>query len=93
MKFDGAIVSEQGVKFAIAVVENGVFYNSDSYIDQIRNRFVPYFPDVPILLMSTDRKGRIVYHGRTDLTLILAGLDFRKINWKRYNANDLKSHL
>jgi hypothetical protein len=87
MEFDGALVSEQGITFAIVIVENGIFYNSDSYIDQIRNSFVPFFPNVPIVLMSTDRKGRLVYHGRTDLTLFLAGLDFRKINWKHYSAS------
>lgn len=87
MEFDGALVEEQGKVFAIAVVENGVFYNSDNYIDQIRNRFSPYFPNVPIILMSTDRKGRIVYHGKTDLTQFLAGLDFRKINWKHYKVS------
>lgn len=87
MEFEGALIQEQGVTFAVAVVENGLFYNSDDYIDQIRDTFVPYFPNVPIVLVSKDRKGRPVYHGRTELTLFLAGLDYRKIDWKQYHAS------
>ena len=86
MQFDGAVVREQGVTFAIVVVKRHVLDNRNVADATIRG-FWPAFPGLPIVLMGEDNLGRATYHGRSDITRFLAQVPKSCIPWKRYSLN------
>lgn len=86
MQFDGAVIKEQGVTFAIVVVKPSVL-NSSTTRENTRNGFSSVFPGMPIILMAQNGRGRPTYHGRTDIVNFLANIDPRRIPWKIYTMN------
>lgn len=85
MKFDGALITEQGITFAIAIVKQHVLTSSDR--EAVRQSFMPIFGNVPIVLMSQDSKGTPKYHGRTDIVNFLANIQISRIPWKTYTVS------
>lgn len=86
MQFDGAVIKEQGVTFAIIVVKPSVL-NSITSRENTRDSFSSVFPGMPIILMSQDGRGVPTYHGRTDIVNFLANIDHRRIPWQTYKMN------
>lgn len=85
MHFDGALVKEQGVTFAIAVVKSYVLSSPDR--EEVRSDYARFFPlGIPIILMAQDSRGVPTYHGRKDIVNFLANIDYRRIPWKTYSA-------
>lgn len=84
--FDGALLKEQGVTFAIVVVKPRVL-NSSNEIQSTRAGFSRHFPGVPIILMAQDQRGTPTYQGRTDIVRFLANISPSRIPWKRYSLN------
>ncbi|MED0687932.1 hypothetical protein [Anoxybacillus ayderensis] len=86
MQFDGALVKEQGVTFAIVVVKRHVLNNSIER-EEAREAFSLYFPPgIPIILMAQDSRGIPTYHGRKDIVKFLANIHPSQIPWKRYTV-------
>jgi len=85
MQFDGALIKEQGVTFAIGVVKPYVINNSLES-QSARIVFGRYFPGVPIVLMAQPSGGRPVYQGRTDIVNFLSRISPSRIPWKTYSA-------
>lgn len=85
MQFDGAVIKEQGVTFAVVVVKPTVLNSSNR--ESVRNEFAGFFPGVPVVLMSQDGKGIPTYHGRRDIVRFLSNVNPRRIPWKRYSMN------
>jgi hypothetical protein len=85
MQFDGALINEQGVDFAIVVVKPGVLGSTSR--EQTRQSFSRYFPGVPIILMAQNNRGIPTYHGRPDIVKFLASINPGRIPFKRYEAN------
>jgi hypothetical protein len=86
MQFEGAVVTEQGVTFAIVVVKRPVVDSSTEAGKAIRF-YQKYFPGLPVVLMAQDPRGTPTYRGgRRDIVKFLASIDFRRIPWKRYTA-------
>ncbi|MGV2085678.1 hypothetical protein [Rhizobium sp. K7/93] len=56
MQFEGALVREQGVTFAIVIVKPHVL-NSGPQADEVAYSFQPAFPGVPIVLMARKTAG------------------------------------
>ncbi len=83
MQIDGAVIKEQGVKFAIVTVKMSVFGSAEQR-DQIQRSCSVIFPGMPIVLMAQDAKGRPKYYGRTDIVKFLAHVHPSRIPWKRY---------
>ena len=54
MQFDGALIKEQGQKFAIAVVNGSVGNGGDRALRETAASFAPVFSGVPIVLMWQD---------------------------------------
>jgi hypothetical protein len=81
--FNGALIKEQGVTFAIVVVKSSVL-NSSSKTKEARESFQHFFPNVPIILMAQDSKGIPKYQGRTDIVKFLASIHPSRIPWKKY---------
>lgn len=87
MQIDGALITEQGVTFAIVVVKSHVL-NSDFSANQARNQFSTLFPvGTPIILMAQNSRGVPTYHGRKDIVKFLAKIHPSRIPWRRYTIS------
>jgi len=86
MQVQGAIVKEQGVKFAIVVVKRHVVQNSLQAIKAIRS-FDALFLGMPIVLMAQDNRGTPTYYGRRDIVRFLSSVPISAIPWKKYTFN------
>ena len=84
MQFEGAVIKEQGVTFAIVIVKSYVL-NSNSECDNARRSFRSIFPGVPIILMAQDSRGIPTYQGRPDIVKFLSHIHPSRIPWERYN--------
>lgn len=81
--FEGAVVTEQGVTFAIVVVKHHVTQSSHES-DRVRESFQPHFPGLHVVLASQDSRGTFRYQGRKDLASFLASIDASRIPWRKY---------
>lgn len=86
MQFEGAVIREQGVTFAVVVVKDRVL-NSTNEANQTIARFGSVFPGMPVVLMAQDGYGRPTYYGRPDISKFLASVSPSRIPWKRYTLN------
>jgi hypothetical protein len=86
MRFEGAVIKEQGVTFAIVCVKEEVLRNSNR-IQETRSTFVPAFRGIPVILMAQDNRGRATYQGRPDIVNFLASISVQQIPWKEYTLN------
>lgn len=85
MTFEGAVVREQGVTFAVVVVKPQVVENRSEAANAIR-AFQPHFPGLPVVLMGQDAWGRATYFGRSDIANFLANVPVGAIPWRRYTV-------
>lgn len=83
MTFDGALIREQGVIFALVVVKHHVV---QSRIEAVRaiSSFQPCFPGVPIVLVGQDSWGMPTYFGRFGIARFMASVPMSAVPWKRY---------
>jgi len=86
MKFQGALIKEQGQTFAIVIVKPNVLQNSFD-ANNARNSFSPVFPGVPIVLMAQNTRGIPTYQGRTDIVNFLARVPMASIPWREYSIS------
>lgn len=86
MRFQGAVVKEQGVTFAVVIVKKSVLDSGSSACSAAQRSFQPFFPGLPIVLMAQDGQGIPGYFGRSDISKFLANIDFRRIPWREYTA-------
>ena len=86
MKFQGALVKEQGVTFGIVSVKPHVLNNS-SEADSMRNFGMHAFGPVPIILMAQNARGIPTYLGRRDIVKFLAKIPMQAIPWREYTLN------
>lgn len=82
MQLEGAVITEQGQKFAIVIVKPHVLNSSER--DSTSKEFSNYFPGMPIILMAQNSKGIPTYYGRKDIVAFLAKLQISQIPWKRF---------
>jgi hypothetical protein len=83
MRFEGALINEQGKRFAVVRVPESIF-ESKVKIQQERARYDEVFPDVPIILVCQDSKGRTRYHGKTEIVRFLSKVGSHRIPWREY---------
>lgn len=86
MKFQGAVIREQGITFAIVIVKKHVLDNPHSAQEAIQS-FAPVFPGCPVVLMAQDHQGRASYYGRRDISQFMATVPLSAIPWKEYTLN------
>ena len=86
MKFQGAIIKEQGVTFAVVIVKEHIIKNPTEAKNTIHS-FQPIFPGLPIVLMAQDYRGTPTYYGRSDISKFLANIPIDAIPWKEYSIN------
>lgn len=85
-QFEGAVIREQGVTFAIVVVRQSVL-QSTTEANRAIHSFQPAFPGMPVVLMAQDGRGRPTYFGRRDLSQFMANVPLQAVPWKRYTIN------
>jgi len=86
MQFEGAVIREQGVTFAVVIVQKHVVDNhfeADGAIQSLGS----VFPGMPVVLMAQDTGGRPTYYGRRDISQFMASVPLQAIPWRRYNYN------
>ncbi len=82
MEFDGAKIIEQGVTFAIVAVKSSALTSPAK--ENIRASFIPFFGNIPIVLMAQNARGIPTYDGRRDIVRFLANINPVRIPWKHY---------
>ncbi len=84
MVVHGAVIIEQGVTFAIVVVKQLVTQYT-ARATKFRQELQPFFPRMPIILMSQDNEGNPHYYGRRDIVEFLKTVPLDRIPWKTYH--------
>jgi hypothetical protein len=82
---EGAIVEEQGVTFAVAIVRAAVL-SSPSQRDEAVVEFSAVFDGLPTILMAQDGQGRRTYYGRNDLVDFMASVPLEAVPWSRFDV-------
>lgn len=83
IKFQGAVIKEQGVNFAIVSVKENVVQNKNEANSAIRN-FTSVFSGIPIVLMAQNFRGAPTYYGRRDIVDFLSRIPISSVPWKNY---------
>lgn len=86
MKFQGALIKEQGVTFGIVIVKPHVLTQA-SAADEMRRFGVSAFGAIPIVLMAQNHRGIPTYQGRKDIVNFLAGVPMHAIPWREYTLS------
>jgi hypothetical protein len=86
MQFEGAVVKEQGVTFAVVIVKKHVVDDVNEAQQAIR-AFSGAFPGLPVVVMGQDARGKATYYGRRDIVNFLANVPVQCIPWKKYDWN------
>jgi hypothetical protein len=84
MTFEGAVIREQGVTFAVVIVKEHVVNNSFE-ADRAIQAFQPAFPGIPVVLMAQDYRGVPTYYGRRDLSQFMANVPLECVPWAKYS--------
>ena len=85
MTFQGAVIREQGVTFAVVIVKKHVI-DSSTEAGRAIAAFQPVFPGLPVVLMAQDARGTPTYFGRQDIARFLASVPLSAIPWKEYTV-------
>lgn len=84
MKFQGALIKEQGVTFGIVVVRPYVL-STPQEAEKARNLGKKAFGPLPIVLMAQNSRGTPTYQGPKDIVNFLAKIPFYSIPWREYS--------
>lgn len=84
MTFEGALIRERGITFAIVVVKASATFTT-SGAQELIVAYQRFFPGIPIILMSQDGRGTPRFLGRRDIVQFLSNVSISRIPWKRYN--------
>ena len=85
MTFEGALIKEQGIKFAIVIVKQHIINNSYNAKKAILS-FQPAFLGSPIILMAQNSRGIPTYYGRRDIVNFLKNIPLQCIPWQKFSV-------
>ena len=86
MRFDGAVIEEQGVTFGVAIVKPYVLDSPVERDDAIQ-AFTDVFGGIPTILMAQDSHGTPTYFGRNDIVEFMAAVRLEAIPWSEYTVD------
>jgi len=86
MRFQGAVIKEQGVTFAIVIVKKYVVDDKDE-ANKATRAFQSLFPGIPIALMAQDSRGVPTYYGRKDIAKFMANISLSAVTWNEYSTS------
>jgi len=84
MTFQGSIIKEQGVTFAVVIAKSHVLSNKTEADGMIATFQARVFPGLPVVLMAQDSRGTPTYYGRQDISKFLAHVPLASIPWREY---------
>jgi len=84
--FDGSVITEQGVTFAVAIVRSSVL-NHPGQRDEAVGVFSAAFDGLPTILMAQDSRGVPTYYGRRDLVDFMADVPPEAVPWSTYQVS------
>jgi hypothetical protein len=87
MQFQGALIKEQGVTFAIVVVKRHILSNRPEADKLIRSFQQNVFGGVPVVLMAQDMRGAPTYYGRSDIARFMSRVALSQVPWKQYSIS------
>ena len=85
MKFQGALIKEQGVTFAVVIVKKRIIDNR-AEASKASKALAPAFPGVPVVLMAQDHQGLPTCYGRRDISRFMANVPLTAIPWREYTV-------
>jgi hypothetical protein len=85
-KFQGSVIREQGVTFAIVIVKKHIVDSTIEAKNALRS-FASVFGFMPIILMAQDGRGTPTWYGRRDIVNFLRNVPLSAIPWKEYTLN------
>ena len=83
MLFKGTIIHKTNEPFAIVWANYGDLRSKASRIAYLK-LCQPYFPDLPIILVSEDEEGNPIYFGDTTLVTWLESQHALHLEWTNY---------
>lgn len=84
MRFQGAVIREQGITFGIVIVKPHVLQDPTSRA-AMQDFGIETFGPIPIVLMAQNSRGIPTYWGRSDIVRFLSRVPLRSIPWKEYS--------
>lgn len=84
MQFQGAVIKEQGVTFAVVIVEPHILNNHTEASQLIVSFQQSVFGSMPVVLMAQNSRGVPTYYGRRDIANFLSQVPLQAIPWKQY---------
>jgi hypothetical protein len=84
MTFEGAIIKEQGVTFAVITVRKAVLSVKSKADELLASAQRHIFPGVPVVLMAQDAHGTPTYYGRPDIVRFMASVPLAAVPWRKY---------
>ena len=84
MNFQGSVIEEQGVTFAVVIVKKHILNNNTEANRLISNFQQSVFGHIPIVLMAQNARGVPTYYGRKDIAQFLSQVPLQAIPWKQY---------
>jgi hypothetical protein len=86
MRFEGAVIKEQGQTFGLVVVRPNVL-NGPSEVQEMRRFGASAFGPMPIVLVALNSQGVPTYYGRRDIVQFLSNVPMEAIPWQQYTIN------
>lgn len=84
MTLDGAVLSEQGITFALATVPFALLKDPAQAIDLLAGLREHVFPGLPVVLMTREWSGKPHYYGDPDCERVMQNIHVSRIAWSRY---------
>ncbi len=90
MKFQGAVVEEQGIRFAIVKVSSDTFDIPGRARDKMVS-FQRLFPNMAVVFMAEESGKAPNFYGRPDVVRVMMGTDMDGISWQEYTLDETES--
>ena len=86
MRFQGAVIKEQGVTFGVLIVKQHIL-NDPTRRDALVLEGSRLFGGIPSVLMAQDFNGTPTYYGRSDISKFMASVPLEAVSWKEYTVS------
>jgi hypothetical protein len=87
VQFQGAVIKEQTVTFAVVIVKQHLLDNHAEANRLISSFQQSVFGYIPVVLMAQDSRCVPSYYGRQDIAQFLSRIPLQAIPWKQYTLN------
>lgn len=86
MRFQGAVINEQGVTFGVLIVKQHIL-NDLTRRDALVSEGSRLFGGIPTVLMAQDFNGTPTYYGRSDISRFMASVPLEAVPWQEYTVS------